>query len=469
MSTAIVVGSGPNGLAAAVTLARQGVAVTVLEAADTIGGGTRSGELTVPGLLHDHCSAIHPVGIASPFFREIDLESNGVTWRFPEIDLAHPLDGGRVAAMTGSVAATAAGLGVDGPAWQRLFEPLREGFDDLIAEVLRPVVHLPRHPLRLARFGLPAMRSASALAKRWSTDEARALWAGLAAHSWLPLDKSFSSAIGVMFGAAGYGWPVPEGGSQAIAAAMAKILTDHGGKIETGVRVRSLAELPPADAVMLDLAPQGIVEVAGDRLPPRVRKAYQRFRYAPGAFKLDLAVQGGVPWADPVSGRAGSVHLVGTLEETIAAERDNNAGRMPERPFIIVGQQYLADPTRSKGDLHPIYSYAHVPHGYDGDATEQILGQFERFAPGVRERIVATRVTRTDAWSSYNANYVGGDIITGANTFRQLVFRPRVSVDPYRTGIPGVYVCSAAAPPGGGVHGMCGYHAARSALRRMKG
>ncbi|MFD0687232.1 phytoene desaturase family protein [Actinomadura fibrosa] len=471
MESAVVVGAGPNGLAAGVALAERGVRVTVLEAAGTIGGGTRSGELTVPGLVHDHCSGFHPMGVASPFLRTLDLERHGLTWRYPEIDLAHPLEGGRAAAMTRSLPETAAGLGADGPAWTRLFGPLTAAFDEVAAEVMRPVVHLPRHPVSLARFGTRALLPATLVARRWRTDAARALFGGVAAHGFHPLDRPTTAAIGLMLIAAGhrYGWPVAEGGSQAITRALAALLTKHGGAIETGVTVRSLDDLPPADAVLLDLTPAAVVALAGDRLPQHVRRAYLRYRHAPGAFKLDLAVEGGVPWADPHSGRAGTVHLGGTLEEMARAERDTNRGRMPERPFVLVGQQYLADPTRSRGDVHPIYIYAHVPHGYDGDATEPILRQLERFAPGVRDRIIATAATRADAWSDYNANYVGGDIINGANTALQVALRPRIAPDPYRTGIPGVYLCSAAAPPGAGVHGMSGYNAARSALRASRG
>ncbi|RAY16117.1 FAD-dependent oxidoreductase [Actinomadura craniellae] len=467
MSTAIVVGAGPNGLAAAVTLARRGVRVTVVESAGTIGGGTRSEELTVPGLTHDRCSAVHPLGVASPFLRGLDLERHGLVWRHPEVDLAHPLDGGRAAAMTRSLPDTVARLGEDGPAWRRLFGPLAGDFDKLLAEVLRPLPHLPRHPLPLARFGVRALQPAALLARRWRSVEARALFGGVAAHGFHPLHRPTTAAVGLMLIAAGhrYGWPVAAGGSQAIARALAADLAEHGGTVETGVTVRSLADLPPSDAVLLDLAPGAVAALAGDRLPPRVRRAYRRYRHGPGAFKLDLAVEGGIPWADPHSLRAGTVHLGGTLEEMAQAERDINRGRMPERPFVLVAQQYLADPARSRGDVHPVYSYAHVPHGYSGDATEHVLRQFERFAPGTRERVVATACTRADAWSRYNANYVGGDIATGAGTARQLVLRPRIAPDPYRTGIPGVFLCSAATPPGAGVHGMCGHNAARSALR----
>jgi phytoene dehydrogenase-like protein len=468
MSEAIVVGAGPNGLACAATLASRGVGVTVIEAAATIGGGTRSSELTVPGLLHDECSASFPLALASPALRSLGLERHGLEWAWPEVDLAHPLEGGGVS-MVRSIERTAAGLGPAGPAWKRVFGAPSRGFDPLGEDVLRPILHLPRHPLRLARFGLPAAAPATVLARAFGTPEARALFGGVAAHSFSPMTRPFSSAPGVLLISAchSHGWPVARGGSGAIAAALAAVVREHGGRIETGRAVRSLEELPPADAVVLDLAPGAVVDLAGGRLPTRVARAYRRYKHGPGAFKVDLAVQGGVPWADPDARRAGSVHAIGSFEEIVAAERDTNRGRMPERPFVLVGQQHLADPGRSKGDVHPIWAYAHVPHGYGGDATEAVLDQIERFAPGLRERILA-RATRSPAqFEARNANYVGGDIVTGANTPWQSVVRPRLGLDPYATGIPGVFICSAATPPGGGVHGMCGLNAALSVLRAI--
>jgi phytoene dehydrogenase-like protein len=385
------------------------------------------------------------------------------------VDLAHPLDDGTAGVMVQSLARTAAGLGVDGRAWSRLFGPLTTGFDALTQDLMRPVVHVPEHPVRLARFGLQALLPASVVARRFGSDEGRALFAGVAAHAFHPLERPTSAAVGLMLIAAGhrYGWPVAEGGSRSITDAMAKMLTDWGGTIETGVTVRSLDELPAADVVMLDLAPSGVVSVAGDRLPRRVRAAYGRWRHGPGAFKVDLAVEGGVPWTNDAARRAGTVHVGGTFEEVAFAEREIHRGRMPERPFVLAGQQYLADPTRSAGDVHPVWTYAHVPNGYTGDATEAILAQLERFAPGVRERIVDMSVRTTTALAAYNPNYVGGDIITGANTELQVAIRPRVALDPYSTGIPGVFICSAATPPGAGVHGMCGFNAASSALRSL--
>jgi phytoene dehydrogenase-like protein len=469
VTEAVVVGSGPNGLAAAVTLAQAGVRVTVIEADDRIGGGTRSAELTLPGLLHDECSAFHPFGMASPYLRSLDLEAHGLRWAWPPLDLAHPLDDGSAGVLSRDMATTVASLGPDGPSWRRLFSPLVADFDAIAAEVLQPVAHLPRHPLPLVRFGLSAIQPATLLARRWRGERAKGLFGGSAAHQLHPLTGPFSAALGVTLSAAGhaYGWPVAVGGSRAITDALAGLLRAHGGTIETGVEVHSLAELKPAEIVLLDVAPGAAATIIGDRLPPRVARAYRRWRHGPSAYKLDLAVEGGIPWTNEQCRSAGTVHLGGTLAEMAATEQEVADGRMPRRPFVLIGQQYLADPGRSAGDLHPVWAYAHVPHGYTGDAQAAILDQIERFAPGTRERIRA-QVVRTPAdFAATNPNYVGGDIGTGANDPRQLLLRPRISVRPYWTGVPGVYLCSAATPPGAGVHGMCGHLAARSALRLL--
>ena len=470
MTTAIVVGSGPNGLAAAVTLALAGVEVTVLEAASSIGGGTRTSERTLPGLLHDHCSAFHPMGVGSPFLQSLDLARYGVDWRWADLDLAHPLDGGSAGVLSRSREETASHLGRDGKAWLRLFDALADGFDDLVADIMRPAVHVPAHPIRLARFGFLALQPATWIAGRWETEEARALFAGIAGHGIYPLSRPTTAAIALVLAAAGhrYGWPVARGGSRAISDALAKVIAEHGGRIETGVRVTSLASLPRTDIVMLDLAPSAVAELAGDRLPARVRDAYQRYRHGPAAFKLDLAVDGGIPWRNLDCRRAGTVHVGGTMREIVVAERAVHLGQMPDRPFVLVGQQYLADPDRSRGDTHPVWAYAHVPAGYPADASSAIIAQIERFAPGFRDRITARARTAPLEWPTYNANYIGGDILTGANSPWQLAMRPRLALNPYRTGIPGIYICSAATPPGAGVHGMCGYNAARSALSRIR-
>jgi phytoene dehydrogenase-like protein len=466
----VVVGSGPNGLAAAVTLAQAGLAVTVLEAADEIGGGTRTAELTVPGVLHDICSAAHPLGAASPFLRSLPLAEHGLEWRWPEIDLAHPLDGGRAAVMHRSMDDTTAGLGADGNSWRRSFGPLAHRFPTLSAEFLQPLLHVPSHPIDLVRFGLRAGLPATTLARRFTTDAARALFAGCAAHVMTPLSRLGSASIGTTLVAACHdsGWPVAAGGSSAISSALANYLRSLGGTIETGVRVTSLAELPDTNVALFDTSPTSFRAIAGDLLPARARRAYGRWRYGPGAFKLDLAVEDGVPWLAPSCREAGVVHVGGTLEEIVAAESAVHRGEMPERPFVLVAQQYLADPTRSAGNVHPIWAYAHVPSGYPHDASEAIIGQIERFAPGVRDRIVGRHTMTPADLETYNANYVGGDIACGSNDFRQLIVRPRLAANPYSTTIPGVYLCSAATPPGAGVHGMCGHHAARSAVRYLE-
>jgi phytoene dehydrogenase-like protein len=452
-----------------VALAREGVRVTVLEAEETIGGGTRTGELTVPGLLHDHCSAMHPMAVASPFLRSLPLEEHGLEWRWPEVDLAHPLDDGSAGVMLRSIEDTVQGLGEDGQTWRRLFESSAEAFDALNEDLLRPVIHLPKHPLRLVRFGLRAAAPATLLSRRFDTQQAKALFGGVAAHSFSPLTRPMSSSVAMALISACHsvGWPVAAGGSRSITDALASLLREHGGKIETGARVRSLSELESAGTVIFDLAPGAVAEIVGDRLPRRVERAYRRYRHGPGAFKVDLAVEGGVPWANEACRRAGTVHAVGSFEELVTAEREINRGQMPERPMVLVGQQYLADPPRSSADLHPVWAYAHVPSGYDGDGERAVLDQIERFAPGLRERIVATSTRSPAGFAAYNPNYVGGDIITGANTPIQIAIRPRLSLDPYSTGAPGLFICSAATPPGPGIHGMCGFNAARSALRNM--
>ncbi|MFJ6727147.1 phytoene desaturase family protein [Streptomyces sp. NPDC091281] len=470
MTTAVVVGGGPNGLAAAALLARAGLRVTLLEAAEETGGGTRTGEAILPGLLHDHCSAIHPMGVTSPAFRALELERHGLRWRLPEVDCVHPLDDGSAGVLLRSVDDTARLLGRDGDRYRALVGPSVRHWESLAADVMGPLLRVPAHPLLLARFGAPTVLPATVLARLFRTPQARALWAGVAAHAFRPLSHPFGSAVGLGLLAAGHaaGWAVAEGGSQAIARAMERVLRAHGGEIHTGVRVTRHDQLPPADVTLLDLDPAQIARLYGDRLPSRVRAAYRRYRRGPGAFKLDLAVEGGIPWTNPHARRAGTVHLGGPLAEVARAEKDITAGRMPDRPFVLVGQQYLADPTRSAGNVHPVWAYAHVPHGYDGDATDAILSQLERFAPGTRDRVLGTRTTRPADFATANPNFTGGDILTGAETVPRLVLGARPTLSPYSVGIPGVFLCSAAAPPGPGAHGMCGAGAAEAALHHLK-
>jgi phytoene dehydrogenase-like protein len=470
MTSAIVVGSGPNGLAAAAKLARAGVDVTVLEADDSVGGGTRSSEMILPGLLHDQCSAVHPIAAASPFFDEIDLTSHGLRWLQPEVDCAHPLDDGSAGVMFKSLAATADALGVDGTRWRRLLRPMVDHFDDLFADASQPIIRLPRHPVAIARFGAVAALPATTVTRFWKSEQAKALWAGIAGHNLYRLDLPFTSAVGLMLIVAGHaeGWVVAEGGSQAIADALVADIRRHGGRLETGHRVTSVADLPRTDVLMLDVSPSIAADILGDRLPERVARAYRKFRHGPGAFKVDFAVEGGAPWTAEDARRAGTVHLGGDAAEVVASEAAIHRGDMPDRPFVLVGQQYLADPSRSVGDVHPLWTYAHVPNGYTGDATEAITSQIERFAPGFRERIVGTAVRSTTEMSVYNANYIGGDIIGGASSPTQMLFRPRFALDPYATGIRGTYLCSASTPPGAGAHGMCGANAAARALASIR-
>ncbi|HWJ67041.1 MAG TPA: NAD(P)/FAD-dependent oxidoreductase [Nocardioides sp.] len=474
MTTAVVVGSGPNGLAGAIRLAQAGLEVTVLEAHDRPGGGTRTSELTLPGLLHDDCAAFHPTGVASPFLASLGLERHGLRWLWPEVELAHPLDDGRAGVATRDLAASAALLGVDEKAWLRTFGAAVRNFDDLIAEVFQPVVHVPRHPVTLGRFGTKALLPAPVLARRFRDDPARALFMGVAAHKFGSLSGPLTSSVGLMLGAAAHavGWPVAEGGTESITRALLAELASYGGTVVTGVRVTSLDQLrdltgSAPDVVLLDTAPAGVLDIVGDRLPGRVRRALSRYTYGPAAFKVDLAIEGDIPWTNEHCRRAGTLHLGGTAAEMVAAEGAVGRGEMPERPFVLLGQQYLCDPSRSNGTANPVYAYAHVPHGWDGDATEAVIAQVERFAPGFRDRVLAVSTRSALDWEAYNANYVGGDISAGANTARQIAFRPRIALDPYSLGVDGVHLCSSATPPGAGVHGMGGFNAAEAALKRL--
>jgi len=465
---AIVVGSGPNGLAAAITIAKAGRSVRVYEAAPTPGGGVRSAELTLPGVSHDPCSAIHPAALASPFFRSLELGRFGLEWIHSPAPLAHPLDGGRSVVLERGVNETAAGLGADGRAWRRTFGPLVRAADGLVPELLGPVIHLPRHPLALARFGLPGLRSATSFARStFGAPGAQALFAGLAAHSMLALDRPVTAAFGLIFGLLGhaYGWPMARGGSQQITDALVAILRELGGELVTGYRVTSIGELPSARAFLLDVAPRQLDAIAGDRLPARYRRQLRRFRHGPGAFKVDWALSGPVPWLADGPRRAATVHLGGNLNEILAGEAEVAAGRHPDRPFVLFVQQTPFDPTRAPASMHTAWGYCHVPNGSPIDMTDRIEAQVERYAPGFRDLVIERSVRGPAEIEAYNENYVGGDIAGGLEDWRQLVFRPVPRLDPYATGGQGIYLCSASTPPGGGVHGMSGHLAARSALR----
>jgi phytoene dehydrogenase-like protein len=468
---AVVVGAGPNGLAAAIVLARAGIAVRVYEAAETHGGGTRSAELTLPGYIHDPCSAIHPTAIASPFFRSLDLGARGLEWVFPPAALAHPLGGERAAFLDGSWERTAESLGRDADAWRRLYGPLVRDAERLVPSLLGPVLRFPRHPMALARFGLPALLPVTTLARlRFRDDPARALFGGIGAHSMLPLTAPLSGSFPLALGlfAHRFGWPMARGGSGAITEALVAELRDLGGEVVTGRRIARLDELEPARAILFDLTPRQIVAIAGDRLPGRRRRRLERFRYGSGVFKIDWALDAPIPWSAPDVRRAGTVHLGGLLPEIVESEHAVAHGRHPDRPFVLLAQQTLFDPSRAPAGKHTAWAYCHVPGGSSVDMTRQIEDQVERFAPGFRDLVLA-RTTRTAVdMEAYDANYVGGDINGGVQDWRQLLFRPIPSLDPYHLG-EGLYICSSSAPPGGGVHGMCGWHAARSALRREFG
>jgi phytoene dehydrogenase-like protein len=471
MPDAVVVGAGPNGLAAAIALARAGISVRVLEAADTVGGGARSGELTLPGFVHDVCSAIHPLGVASPFFRTLPLAEHGVEWIEPPAALAHPFDDGSAALLERSPEVVVRGLGEDEARWRRLFAPLVRAADPLLEDVLAPV-HVPAHPIALARFGVRAAPPATTLARlSFRGQKARGLFAGLAAHSMLRLDRPPSAAFGLMLGLLGHsvGWPFPRGGSQRLSDALASYLHALGGEIETGRHVESLAELGDTRAVLLDVTPRGLLALAGDRLPDRYRRGLERYRYGPGVFKLDWALDGPIPWRAEECARAATVHLGGTLAEIAASEAAPGQGEVVERPYVLLAQQSLFDPTRAPAGRHTAWAYCHVPNGSTVDMTETIEAQVERFAPGFRERILARSALGPAEIERYNANYVGGDINAGAATLSQLFTRPVARVSPYTTPLPGVFLCSASTPPGGGVHGMCGFHAAQAALRQLSG
>ena len=470
MSTdAVVVGSGPNGLSAAIELARNGRSVTVVEANDTIGGGCRSAELTLPGFVHDLCSAFHPMGAASPFFRSLELGSLGLEWIEPPLALAHPLDDGTAIVLSRSLDETARGLGSDGRAWRRLVAQLVQHWPDLATDALGPLIKIPHHPLVLARLGLPGLLSARLLARRaFVTERARALFAGLAAHSMMPLDAPLSASFGLMFAVTTHvaSWPIARGGSQRIADALVAKLGSLGGAVMTRTRVRDIRDLDTARAYLFDTTPRQLDRIAGARLSNGYRGRIARFRSGPGVFKLDYALDGPVPWRARDCLRAGTVHLGGTLDEIAESEEDVARGRVPEHPFVLVGQQSLFDRSRAPAGKETLWAYCHVPNGSAVDMTGRIEAQLERFAPGFHDRVLARSAMGPAAIEEHNENYLGGDIGGGESSALQLFGRPVLSFDPYATSARDIFLCSSSTPPGGGVHGMCGYHAARSALRQ---
>lgn len=469
---AVVVGSGPNGLAAAATLARAGLGVTVFEAASTIGGGLRTVPLFDPEIGHDICSTVHPMGVASPFFRAFDLAAHGVRLRVPELSYAHPLPGGRAALAWRDLEATAAGLGPDGPAWTRLMAPLIEHSDELVAMMLSDLRHLPTDPMVPLLLGPRLLRHGTALAGRqFRGDLAPALLAGVAAHAVGKLPSLTGAAVSLLLGHLAHvgGWPLPEGGSGSIAQALADDITAHGGTIHTGVRIKDLREVAPARIVLADVGAREFARIAGPALPTRYAHALAGFRYGPGAAKTDFLLSERVPWTNPELARAGTVHLGGTREDLYAQESRNARGESSQRPFVLLVDPVATDPGRARPGRYPLWAYAHVPNGSPADAGERIIALIEEHAPGFRDTITAQRSLSTPQLEQYNANYVGGDISAGAVTLRQSLLRPVARWDPYRTPLPGVYLCSASTPPGPGVHGMPGYLAARSALRREFG
>jgi len=464
---AIIVGSGPNGLAAAITLARAGCSVLVYEANATIGGGARSAELTLPGFLHDVCSAVHPLAAGSPFFKTLPLERFGLEWIQPEIPLAHPLDDGSAACVYKDIDVTAERLQEDSGAYRHLMKPLARNWENLAVEFLQPMLHWPRHPVTLAHFGVLALCPATLLAKFMFKDEgARALFAGIAAHSFLPLESPVSSAFALVLGLAGHavGWPIPRGGSQQISNALADLLRELGGKIEVNRRIENLRDLPKSRAIVLDVSVWEFLRIAGQEMPSQYRRRLKSFRHAPGIFKIDYALSEAIPWKAEACHRAGTIHLGGGIDEIAAAEREVARGRIPERPFVLVAQQSLFDATRAPRGQHTLWAYCHVPFNCATDMSDRIESQIERFAPGFRDCIIARHKMSAADLGGSNPNLKGGDINGGAANLTQLISRPILSPTPYRTPLPGVYLCSASTPPGGGVHGMCGYHAARTAL-----
>jgi phytoene dehydrogenase-like protein len=464
---AVVVGSGPNGLAAAITIAREGRSVLVIEAADVVGGGMRTSEMTLPGFKHDVCSAIHPMGAVSPLFAGLPLHQHGLEWVHADVPVVNPLDGGDAAVLMPTIDGTVEANG-EGDAWRRLFGPLVQAWPKLADQLLGPPVRAPKHPVPFTKLALRSLLPTTTISRRTLGDgRLGALFAGIAAHANTSLGKPLSAPGGLVMTAAGHigGWPMARGGSQAIADAMVEHLELFGGKVETGRKVSSLDELPASKVVVFDTTPWQVLEIAGDRLPSWTVRSYRRFRHGGGSFKLDYALDGPMPWTNGHARRGGTVHVGGTTDEIAAAEHHVWRGRIPDDPFVLVAQQSLHDPTRAPAGKQTLWAYTHVPNGSTVDMTDRVERQIDRFAPGWRDLVLARHVTPPGSLQLYNDNYRGGDIAGGAPDGFQILFRPRVAVDPYKTGADGLYICSASTPPGGGVHGMGGWWAARSALR----
>ena len=465
---AVVVGSGPNGLSAAIRLAQAKLSVLLLEAHGTVGGGMRSAELTLPGFTHDVCSAVHPLGVASPFFRSLPLEKYGLKWIDPSVPLVHPFMEGPCVTLERSLEATSHSLNQDGPIYQHLMQPFVLHADHLLADILAPL-HFPKHPLLMARFAYYGIRSAEGLARSlFKSREARGLFAGLAAHSIMPLDKSITAGFGLMLGVLGHavGWPIPLGGSQSLANALAAYFVSLGGEILTHTKIEHMSEIPPADAILFDLTPKQLLTIVDD-FPLSYRKRLEKYRYGPGVFKIDWALSQPIPWKAKECAKAGTVHLGGTLEEIAASEKLVFNGKIPSTNFILLAQPTLFDPSRAPPGQHIAWAYCHVPHGSSEDLTIQIERQIEQYAPGFRDCILSRKTSSAIELEKYNPNYVGGDINGGMQDIYQLFTRPVARIVPYSTPLKGVYICSSSTPPGGGVHGMCGFYAAEAALTHL--
>ena len=466
---AVIVGSGPNGLAAAIALAEAGRSVLVLEGKPTPGGGCRTEEVTLPGYLHDICAAIHPMGLVSPMFSRLPLAAHGLKWVHAPVPLAHPFDDGSAAVLYRSIAATSSTLSEDGDAWAELMQPFLEDSEALFADLLKPL-RIPNHPFRMARFGALGLRSCSSLVRsHFRGPKARALFAGCAAHSFLALDATASASFGLVLALVAHAtdWPCAEGGSQRIIGALSSYLRSLGGTIEVNRKVHQMSDIPPCRAVFFDLAPRAVERIAGDELPSSYRRRLLAFRHGPGVFKIDWALSAPIPWTAAECARAATVHLGATFEELSASERAAVDGRVSTRPFVLVAQQSMFDQSRAPKGCHTGWAYCHVPHGSTVDMTEQIEQQIERFAPGFRDLILARRTMSPGDVERHNPNMIGGDIGGGANDLTQFFFRPTLQWDPYSTPNPRLFLCSSSTPPGGGVHGMCGYWAAQSALKRV--